>query len=148
MALLSKLNDDLKTAMKGGQKERVEVLRFVLSGVNNAQKEKNVKSPGVPLTDDEVVSLLQKEAKRRKEALELFKKGNRADLVKKEDADLAVIFEYIPQELSIAEIEKIVDDVKSKGAADFNSIMKEVMKVVKGRADGKTVGDVIKKKLG
>ncbi len=148
MALLQKLNDDLKTAMKGGQKDRIEVLRFVLSGVNNAQKEKNVKAPGVALTDEEVVSILQKEAKRRKEAVELFKQGKRDDLVKKEDADLAIIFEYIPQALSSAEIEHIVDDVKSKGAADFNSIMKEVMKVAKGRADGKTVGDVIKKKLG
>ena len=84
MSFLQKLNDDLRSAMKGGQKERVEVLRFVLSGVQGAQKEKGVKQPGVALTDDEATTVLQKEAKRRKEAMELFKQGKRDDLVKKE----------------------------------------------------------------
>jgi uncharacterized protein len=148
MTLLQKLNDDLKMAMKSGAKDRVEVLRFVLAGVNSAQKEKNAKQPGVALTDDEVVALLQKEAKRRKEATELFKQGKRDDLVQKEEADLVIIYEYIPKELSTAEIEKMVDELKAGGTNDFNGLMKETMKLVKGRADGKTVGDVIKKKLG
>jgi uncharacterized protein YqeY len=148
MALYAKLGDDLKAAMKGGDKQRVEVLRFVLAGVNAAQKDKNAKDPGAALTDDEIVSVLQKEAKRRKEAIELFKQGKREYLVKKEDADLAIIFEYIPKELSSSEIEHIVDDLKAKGFSDFNSLMREAMKVVKGRADGKIVGEVIKKKLG
>lgn len=148
MSLLEKLNSDLKTAMKGGLKARVEVLRFVLAGVNNAQKEKNAKAPGIALTDDEAVAVLQKEAKRRKEAIELFKQGKRDDLVNKEEADLVVIYEYIPKELSVAEIEKIVDDLKAKGSSDFNTLMRETMKLTKGRADGKAVGDIIKKKLG
>jgi len=148
MALQEKLGDDLKAAMKGGQKERVEVLRFVLAGVQSAAKEKNAKAPGVALTDDEVTALLQKEAKRRKEALELFRQGKRDDLVKKEEADLTIIFEYIPQGLSTADLEKIVDELKAKGFNDFNSLMRETMKAAKGRADGLTAGDVIKKKLG
>ena len=138
----------MKSAMKAGQKERLEVLRFVVAGVNAAQKDKGVKQPGAALTDEEVVAILQKEAKRRKEALELFRQGGRNDIVAKEEADLAVIFEYLPKELSEAEIGKIVDEVKAQGANDFNAIMRETMKVVKGRADGKLVGDVIKKKLG
>jgi len=148
MSLFEKLGDDLKTAMKGGLKNRVEVLRFVLSGVNSAQKEKGLKTQGAMLTDEEVVALLQKEAKKRKEAIELFKQGKRDDLVKKEEADLVIVFEYIPKELSSAEIEKIVDDLRAKGFGDFNALMREAMKVAKGRADGKTVGDIIKKKLG
>jgi uncharacterized protein len=148
MSLFEKLNSDLKTAMKGGLKERVEVLRFTLAGVQGAQKEKNVKQPGVALTDEEVITLLQKEAKRRKEALELFRKGKRDDLVKKEEADLLVIYEYIPKELSAEEIEKAIDDLRAQGFNDFNALMREVMKAMKGRADGKAVGDAIKKKLG
>jgi uncharacterized protein YqeY len=148
MALLEKLTADLKASMKSGDKARLEVVRFMVAGVNNAQKEKNAKAPGVALTDEEIISVLQKDAKRRKEALELFRQGKRDDLIKKEEGDLVVIYEYIPQELSVAEIEKIVDDLKAKGTADFNTLMREAMKEMKGRADGKTVGDVIKKKLG
>lgn len=148
MTLFEKMTGDLKSAMKGGQKARVEVLRFVIAGITNAQKEKNVKQPGVALTDEEVVSVLQKEAKRRKEALELFRQGKRDDLVNKEEGDLTVIGEYIPKELSGAEIEALVGELIAKGASDFNTLMRETMKLVKGRADGKTVGDAIRKKLG
>jgi len=134
--------------MKGGQKDRVGVLRFMLAGVQNAQKEKGVKQPGEALTDEEAVAVLQKEAKRRKEAIELFRQGKRDDLVKKEEAELAMIYEYLPKELSAAEIEKMVDELKTQGFNDFNALMRETMKLVKGRTDGKTVGDIIKKKLG
>src|SRR5258708_30515790 len=72
MSLFEKLNSDLKAAMKGGNKERVEVLRFLLAGLQAAQKEKSMKEPGAALTDEEVISNLQKEAKRRKEAIDLF----------------------------------------------------------------------------
>ncbi len=148
MTLFEKLNDDLKSAMKGGNRERLEVLRFILSGVQGAQKDKNAKQPGAMLTDDEIIAILQKEAKRRKEATELFRKGNRGDLVKKEEADLAVIYEYIPKGLSAAEIAAILDGLMAQGFNDFNSLMREAMKAMKGRADGKTVGDAIKEKLG
>ena len=148
MSLIQKINEDMKSAMKGGDKDRLEVLRFVIAGLNGAQKEKSIKEKETMLTDDEVVTILQKEAKRRKESIELFKQGKRDDLVKKEEADLAVIFAYLPKELSREEIEKMVDDLKQKGFTDFNSLMRETMKLVKGRADGKTVGEVIKAKTG
>jgi uncharacterized protein YqeY len=147
MPLLKKITDDLKTAMKSGDRARVDVLRFVLAGIQGAEKDKYAKAPGVALTDEEAVAVLQKEVKRRKEAIELFKKGNRADLVNKEEADLKVIAEYVPKELSAEEIEKVVDDLKAKGVSDFNSLMRDAMKELKGRADGKVVGDIVKKKL-
>ena len=148
MPLLKKITDDLKIAMKSGDRARVDVLRFMLAGIQGAEKDKYAKAPGVALTDEEAVAVLQKEVKRRKEAIELFKKGNRADLVNKEEADLKVIAEYVPGELSAEEIEKVVDDLKEKGASDFNSLMRDVMKELKGRADGKVVGDIVKRKLG
>ena len=137
----------MKAAMKSGDKARLEVIRFAIAGLNAARKEKEMKEPGATLSDEEVVMLLQKDAKRRKESIELFKQGKRDDLVAKEEADLLVLGEYIPKELSRAEIEKMVDDVKAQGFADFSSAMRETMKLVKGRADGKIVGEVIKEKL-
>lgn len=146
--LYEQLTENLKASMKSGDKSRVEVLRFAMAGIQAAQKEKSVKEPGVALTDDEVVALLRKEAKRRKESIEMFRQGNRADLVAKEEADLAIIMEYLPKELSREEIEKVVADLHAQGFVEFSALMKEAMKVLKGRADGKVVGEVIKAKLG
>ncbi len=137
----------MKAAMKSGDKPRLEVIRFALAGLHAAQKEKEMKTPGAILTDEEVIGILQKDAKRRKESIELFKQGKRDDLVAKEEADLLVLGGYIPKELSRAEIEKMVDEVKAQGASDFSSVMRETMKLVKGRADGKVVSEVIKGKL-
>lgn len=148
MSLFLKLNEDMKTAMKGGDKARLEAVRYARSLAQNAEKEKQAKQPGATLTDDEVVAVLQKEAKRRKEALALFRQGGRADLVEKEEADLAVISEYIPKELSIEELVQMVEGLQGQGAKDYNTLMRETMKLVKGRADGKTVGEVVKKTLG
>jgi uncharacterized protein YqeY len=147
MSLLKKITDDLKTAMKSGERARVDVLRFILSGIQGAEKDKFAKVPGVALTDAEAVAVLQKEVKRRREAIELFKKGNRADLVAKEEGDLKVIAEYVPKELSAEEIEKVVDALRAKGYSDFNSLMKEAMKELKGRTDGTIVGDIVKRRL-
>ena len=134
----------MKAAMKSGDKARLEVLRFTLAGLNAAQKEKTLKDPQASLSDEEVVTVLQKEAKKRKDSIELFRQGKRDDLVTKEEGDLKVIYEYLPAELSHDEIVAMVAAAKANGASDFSSIMKEVMKLAKGRADGKTVGDVIR----
>jgi len=144
MALFQKITDDMKTAMKSGDKARLEVLRFTIAGLNSVQKEKTLKDPAATLSDDEVVTILQKEAKKRKDSIELFKQGGRTDLVEKEEADLKILYEYLPQPLSREEVAVIVKDIKAKGVTDFGLLMKEVMAVAKGRTDGKTVGDVIK----
>ncbi len=142
MSLIEQISADLKSAMKSGERARVDVLRFVLAGLQGAEKDKRA-----PLLDEEAIATLQKEVKRRREAIELFKKGNRADLVEKEEGDLAVIAAYLPKELSSDEIEKAVDELRAKGFADFNSLMREAMKELKGRADGKTVGEIVRRKL-
>lgn len=134
----------MKAAMKSGDKARLEVLRFTLASLNAAQKEKALADPQATLSDDEVISVLQKEAKKRKDSLELFRQGKRDDLVAKEEGDLKVLYEYLPAELSRDEIVAMVKAAKAGGANDFSSIMKEVMKLAKGRTDGKTVGDIIR----
>ena len=140
MPLIQKITEDMKTAMKSGDKARLEVLRFIIAGLNAAKKEKTLKDPEATLSDTEVISLLQKEAKKRKEATELFREGNRNDLVEKEESDLQIIYEYLPRELSKDEVVAIVKDLKEKGFNDFSSLMRESMKAVQGRADGKMVG--------
>jgi len=147
MSLLERISGDLKIAMKRGDRARVDVLRFTLAGLQGAEKDKYARQPGVALSDDEAVAVLQKEIKRRREAMELFKKGGRADLVDKEEADIKVIAEYVPKELSPAEIEKVVAALRDKGFSDFNSLMREAMKEFRGRADGKVVGEIVKRKL-
>ena len=147
MLLYEKIKEDMKSAMKAGEKDRLETLRFVLSGLNSAQKEKEIKEPGAQLADAETISVLQKEAKRRKESIELFRQGKRDDLVEKESAGLAIIQSYLPKELSRAEIAKIVDEARARGFNEFSTLMRETMKAVAGRADGKIVGEVIKEKI-
>jgi uncharacterized protein YqeY len=148
MPLVQKITDDMKAAMKSGDKTRLEVIRFAIAGLQAAQKEKESKEPGVALTDEEVISILQKDAKRRKESIELFGQGGRNDLVEQEATQLAMLSEYLPKELSHEEIAMMVDAAMAAGSNDFSSLMKETMKAVKGRADGKQVGEVIKEKLG
>ena len=147
MSLLQQIKEDMKTAMKSGEKDRLETLRFVLSGLNLAQKEKEMKTPGSELEDSEVISFLQKEMKRRKDSVDLFKKGNRNDLVEKEEFGISVIQNYTPQQLSKEEIEKIIDEVLGKGFDDFGSVMREVQKSIAGRADGKLISEIVKNKL-
>ncbi len=148
MSLVQKLTEEMKAAMKGGDHARLEAVRFALSGLKAAEKEKQAKDPGAVLSDDEAVAVLQKEAKRRKESIELFRQGGREDLVAKEESDLAVIQAYLPKELSREEIAAMVDAARAAGANDFSSLMRETMKEVKGRADGKLVGEIIKEKIG
>ncbi|HVO28618.1 MAG TPA: GatB/YqeY domain-containing protein [Candidatus Paceibacterota bacterium] len=148
MSLYEQLTADLKTAMKAGDQPRVDALRFALAGINSFQKDKQAKQPGAAITDEELISVLQKDVKRRRESIELFRQGKRDDLVAKEEADLAIISAYLPKELTRAEIGKIVDGVIAAGAKDFNAAMREAMKAVKGRADGRAVGEVIREKLG
>ncbi len=146
--LIQKITEDLKVAMKSGDHARVEALRFILAGLKGAEKDKYAKDPNASLTDEEAVGVLQKEVKRRRESIELFRKGDRPDLVEKEEADLRILSEYVPRELSSEEVEKVVDALFAKGFSDFNVLMREAMKELKGRADGRVVGDIVKKKLG
>lgn len=147
MALYDKLTFDLKTAMKVGMHERMSVLRFVIAQLRNREIEKRTKGDVATLTEDEILDVMKREVKRRMEAVVLFKAGKRDELVRKEEAEIAVIKEYLPPELTREEIVAIVDAVLKKGARDFPVIIREAMKETKGRADGKLVTEIIKEKL-
>lgn len=145
--LEKELPEILKQSMKDGLKVKVSVLRMVLSEIKNKKIEEGLKE----LTDDKVISLIQKMARQHKESIEQFKSGDRSDLVKKEEDELAVLEEYLPEQLSEDEVKKIVSEViEATGAAspaDMGGVMREVMARVAGRADGKVISALVKEKL-
>lgn len=130
--------------LKEGKTTELKVLRFILSQINYAEIEKQGQ-----LTDDETVTLLQKEVKKRKEAIEMFKKGKREDLVKDEEAQLLIIDWYLPQQLSDEELNKIVEETVSstEDKSNIGAVIGQVMAKVKGRTDGSHVAQLVRQKL-
>jgi uncharacterized protein len=147
MALEAQLKDAVKAAMKQGQPARLEILRFLLAQLQAKSIEKRGTGQAEILNEEDVLQVLQKEAKKRKEAAELYVKGGRPDLAEKEEAELVIIYEFIPQPMDRAAVAAVVDELKATGLNDFNSLMKAVMARLKGQADGKTVGEVVREKL-
>lgn len=135
--------------MKGADQITVGVLRLLISAINNKAIEKRGKSGSDILTDDEVTQSVMSEAKKRNDAIGMFERGGRQDLADKEKEELEILKKYLPQQLSKEETEKAVAKIISeKGAKDFGSVMKEVMKELKGKADAKLISEIIKEKLG
>lgn len=130
--------------MKAGNQMEIKVLRFILSEIKYAEIEKKEN-----LNDEEVIKLLQKEVKKRKEAIEMFRKGGRTDLVGDEEKQLEVISKYLPVPKSAGDLEKIIDDViaKSSDTSNPGKIIGMVMARVKGEADGSEVAQLVRKKL-
>lgn len=147
--LKEKLTDDLKRAMKSVDQETVGVLRILLTAIKNKEIEKKTKSGGDgQLNEEEIMQVLMSDAKKHKESIEIFTKGGRKDLADKEEKELVILQKYLPKQLSVEEIEQVVDKVLSKvSVKDFGSVMKEVMKELKGKADGKMVSEIIQRKL-
>ncbi|MHB1000969.1 MAG: GatB/YqeY domain-containing protein [Armatimonadota bacterium] len=142
MSLKERLDSDMKTSMKSRDALKLSVIRMVRSEVRNAEIAK-----GAPLTDDEVIQVLTRESKRRRESIEQFSKANRNDLVEKESAELHILSQYLPEQLSEDEISDIVRNaITSLGAsskADKGKVMSAVMPQVRGRADGKMVTRIV-----
>lgn len=146
MSLEDKLLSEMKLSLKEGNKEKLSAIRMARAALKN--KEISLRKK---LSEGEVLGVLSTLAKKHKEAIEQYQKGGREDLVKKEEAELAVISEYLPQPLQAQELEKIVTDViqetGAQGKADFGKVMGQVMSLVKGRADGRAVKEAVEKKL-
>jgi hypothetical protein len=138
MSLLERIDSDLKTAMKSSDKVAVSTLRIVKSTIKNKEIEK-----GETLTDEEIISTFSTLTKQRRESIEQFEKGGREDLVSAEKAELAVLQKYLPEQLSVEELEKLIREAiqitAASGTKDIGRVMKEVMPKVKGRADGKEI---------
>ncbi len=162
MALRQKINDELKEAMKAGDDFKVGVLRMTLAVFHNKEIEKKGKGLEPDLSDEEIIEILGKEAKKRKEAMEIYAKGGRNDLAEKESRELEIINKYLPEQLSEAEIEKAVIKAMEKTGAkeikDMGKAMAEAMKELsarggsatggKGRVDASAVSEMVKKRLG
>jgi hypothetical protein len=161
MATLERLSQDLKKAQKRQAVLEVSVLRLVMSALNNKQIEKRTKlSKSEPLekldslsqlTEEEVLEVVSSEAKKRRESITEFTKGNRQDLVNKEKEELEILGEYLPKQLSEEEIRDFVKGaVKVTGAktlAEIGKVMQELMPKVKGRADGSLVNKIVRELL-
>ena len=150
MALKDTISDDLKAAMKSGDKIRLETLRTLRAVLMEREIEK--RGSGNPVTAEDEIAVLMTAAKKRKESIEQFEKGGRMELAEQEQKELAIIQEYLPKQLSPQEIGMIIDEQAAQsgatGAADFGKLMPLVMKQLKGKADGKLVQDLVRKKLG
>ena len=146
MNLLEKINSDIKEAMKGGDSFKVGTLRMVVSAIKNREIEKRAKSAD-PLTEDEMLEVLRREVKKRRESIEIYGAAGRGDLKEKEELELKVIQFYLPAELTTEEVEKIIAEAMAGGEKEMGKIMKAVKEKIGGRADGKMVSEIIKKKL-
>jgi uncharacterized protein YqeY len=147
MTLKERITEDMKTAMRAGEKDRLATIRLVLAAVKQIEVDERI-----VLDDARVLSVLEKMVKQRKESIAQFESGGRADLVAKEAAELAVIQAYLPAQMSDAELDALIAEaIAATGAASVKD-MGKVMGVVKGKAAGRAdmavVGARIKQKLG
>jgi uncharacterized protein YqeY len=146
MSLIGRIETELKDAMRARDASRVGTLRLTLSALRSSEKEL-----GRPLHDDEELQVLQRERKRRLEAAEAFRGAGRDEQARREDSELAIIEEYMPEPVSDEELERIVDDAIAETGAtslrDLGRVMADVMPQVAGRADGSVVSQLVREKL-
>jgi hypothetical protein len=146
MSLIIRLKGELATAMKERDAPRRDALRLILASLQSAEKELQR-----TLTDDEELQVLQRERKRRVEAAEAFRAGGREEQAAGEEAELAVLEEFMPEPLSEDDLERIVDDAIAEVGAtsmrDLGRVMADVMPQIAGRADGSAVSQIVREKL-
>jgi len=137
-----RLLSDLKQAMKTGDKMRQSVIRLARAEIQNAEK-----AQGKPLDDPGVIDVLSKEAKKRRESIAEFSKADRQDLVAKEEAELAILLEYLPPQLSREEIaaaaRSVIEELGAQGPGDKGRVMGKLMPQLKGKAEGRLVSEVV-----
>jgi len=134
--------DDLKQAMRGGDKVRLSVIRLVMSAIKNTEIARRA-----DLSDADILGVIAKEVKQRQESIEAFKQGNRHDLVAREEAELAILQEYLPEQMTreeiIAEARRIIEEVGAQGLSDKGKVMPKIIAQLKGRADGREINAVV-----
>ncbi len=140
--LKKKLGDDLKQALKGGDKVRRSVIRLVMAAIKNAEIARQK-----ILEDGDILGIITKEARQRRESIEAFKQGNRPDLVSQEETELAVLNEYLPQQISREEItqaaRRVIEEVGAQGPGDKGKVMPKLIAQLKGKADGREINAVV-----
>jgi len=140
--LKQKLTDDLKQAMKAGDKVKRSTIRMVLASIQNAEIAKQAS-----LEEGDILGIIAKEAKKREESIEAFNQGDRQDLVAQEEAELAMLKDYLPQQLTREEItdtaRKIIEEVGAQEPKDKGKVMPKLIAQLKGRADGREINAVV-----
>ncbi len=146
MRLVERIEGEVKEAMLARDDARRDALRLILNSLRSAEKELQR-----PLSEDEELQVLQRERKRRNEAAEAFRAGDRPEQAAQEEAELAILEEFMPEPLSEEELERIVDDAIAETGAtsmrDMGRVMADVMPQIAGRADGSAVGQLVREKL-
>jgi uncharacterized protein YqeY len=144
--LRQRLEDDLKIALKSGNQDAKDTIRFTLAAIKNAEIEK-----GGVLTEEESLTILRQQAKRRADAIDQFRSGNRADLVEREENQLRVLDKYLPASMSDDELKVLVaqavGDVGATGPKDMGKLMPVLIERAAGRADGKRLSDAAREEL-
>ena len=145
--LLDQIQSNLKNAQLARDEVKVSTLRLLLSEIKNAEIAK-----GGELQDSDIVSVVQKEVKKRTEATTAFRSGGREEQAQKEELEAKVLEEYLPQQLSTEELTRIaeetINEVGAKSISDMGKVIGAVMNKVKGQADGGSVSALVKQKLG
>jgi hypothetical protein len=140
--LKQKLVDDLKQAMRQGDKVRRSVIRLVMAAINNAEIARQA-----TLEDADIYGVIAKEIRQRKESIDAFKLGKRPDLVAQEEAEMAVLQGYLPQQMTreeiIAEAGRVIAEVGAQGLSDKGKVMPKLIAQLKGRADGREINEVV-----
>lgn len=140
--LKQKLSDDLKQAMRDGDKVRRSVIRLVMAAIKNAEIARQA-----TLNDTDILGVIAKEVRQRHESIEAFRQGNRQDLVAQEEAELAVLTEYLPQQMTreeiIAAARQVIAEVGAQGPSDKGKVMPKLIAQLKGRADGREINAVV-----
>ncbi len=140
--LKQKLSDDLKQAMRAGDKVRCLVIRSVMAAVKNAEIARQA-----DLADGDILGVIAKEVRQRHESIDAFRQGNRQDLVAEEEAELAILQGYLPRQMTreeiIAEARRVIEEVGAQGPADKGKVMPKLIAQLKGRADGREINAVV-----
>ena len=140
--LKQRLTDDLKQAMKSGDKVKRSALRLLLAAINNAEIARRAS-----LEDGDILGIIAKDVKRHQESIEAFKQGSRQDLVASEEAEMAILQDYLPQQMTREEIvetaRRIIEEVGARGPGDKGKVMPKIIAELKGKADGREINTVV-----
>lgn len=151
MSLIDRISEDIKAAMKSKDKVRLETVRSIKKVLLEKRTSGDVGSDGI-LTESEEMEILMQQAKQRRDAITQYTQAGRQDLVDQETAELGIIEEYLPRQLSSDEVATVVDEIINQVGAsspkDMGKVMGPVMQQLKGKADGKMVQNIVKQKLG
>ena len=146
MALKERLDNDLKEAQRARDVTKLSVIRMLKAAIKNREIEKRDE-----LKEEELIQVVNSQAKSRREAISEYKKAERLDLAKKEEDELLILQEYLPEQLTPEALEELIDSALNKsdatGPKDMGKVMKCLMPEITGRADGKTVSQIVKEKL-